>query len=88
MKYKEKGLMEPLNILWINAFVNRDKKKVEEIWPYIKNLDRIMYLPILKKCRSERDLPLAEDLLKCCSETKINVGALGAIHSCILDVLG
>uniref|UniRef100_A0A0K8SN95 Leucine-rich PPR motif-containing protein, mitochondrial n=1 Tax=Lygus hesperus TaxID=30085 RepID=A0A0K8SN95_LYGHE len=85
--YRNKGYLEPTNMLWAQYTIMGDNEKAEKAWSYLKPEDRIMFMPIIKHARQTLDLNMVEDLLNKCRKGGTSSSAIGIIYTSILDIL-
>ncbi|KAH1022067.1 hypothetical protein HUJ04_011528, partial [Dendroctonus ponderosae] len=88
IKYAQKGIVGPLNVLWTRLFITNDTEKVEQIWQgYLKDAPRLMFQKIIQTARELHDEDLINRLIQLLKVTKVTDGALGNAYSCNIDVL-
>ncbi|KAF7282651.1 hypothetical protein GWI33_002190 [Rhynchophorus ferrugineus] len=88
IKYANKGIVGPLNVLWTKYFISNDDKKAEEIWSqYLKDSPRIMFQKIVQTARETLDENLIQKLIEHLKISNVTEGATGNAFSCYLDVL-
>ncbi|CAH1960974.1 unnamed protein product [Acanthoscelides obtectus] len=88
VKYSNKNIIGPLNVLWTYCFIEGKDEKAEHIWnTYLKDSPRIMFQKIVHIARERQDENLAKKLIDHLKESKVTEGAIGNAYSCLLDVL-
>ncbi|XP_068906051.1 leucine-rich PPR motif-containing protein, mitochondrial [Tenebrio molitor] len=88
IKYGERGIVAPLNVLWTNYFITGNDAKAEEIWDkYLKDAPRIMFQRIVHTARDTTDENLIKKLIEHLKTSNVTEGAVGNAYSCLLDVL-
>uniref|UniRef100_A0AAR5PUS4 Pentacotripeptide-repeat region of PRORP domain-containing protein n=1 Tax=Dendroctonus ponderosae TaxID=77166 RepID=A0AAR5PUS4_DENPD len=88
IKYAQKGIVGPLNVLWTRLFISNNTEKVEQIWQgYLKDAPRLMFQKIIQTARELHDEDLINRLIQLLKVTKVTDGALGNAYSCYIDVL-
>lgn len=88
MKYAQKGIVAPLNVLWTRYFIGNNTEKAEQLWQgYLKDAPRIMFQKIIQTARELQDEDLIKRLIELLKITKVTDGALGNAFSCYIDVL-
>uniref|UniRef100_T1HC17 PPR_long domain-containing protein n=1 Tax=Rhodnius prolixus TaxID=13249 RepID=T1HC17_RHOPR len=86
-EYRQRGLLEPSNVLWIHYTLTSNEEKAGEYWNYLKPSERLMFKPIITRARSEHNDQMIANLLKQCQEAGVAPPALGLIHSTLMDIL-
>jgi len=87
-KYAAKQLLAPMNILWIQYFIDGKTDLAEQLWnKYLTNEPRLMFQRVSQVARERQDVDLAKRLIVKLKDAKITDGALGNAYSCLIDVL-
>lgn len=88
IKYANKGIIAPVNVLWSHYFINQQHEEAEKIWQtYLQGAPRIMFQRVVQHCRQQKDDQLIKQLIDHLKISKVTEGALGNAYSCLLDVL-
>lgn len=88
IKYANKGIVAPLNVLWTHYFVSGNSEKASQIWNnYLKDSPRIMFQRIVQTAREKQDEELTKKLIEHLKISNVTEGAIGNAYSCLLDVL-
>ncbi|XP_018326773.1 leucine-rich PPR motif-containing protein, mitochondrial [Agrilus planipennis] len=88
IKYAERGIVAPMNVLWSYYFTEQNKAKAEEIWnKYLQDSPRIMFQRVIQHARDSKDEIIAEKLIRHLKTAQVTEGALGNAYSCLLDIL-
>ncbi|EFA01919.1 leucine-rich PPR motif-containing protein, mitochondrial [Tribolium castaneum] len=88
VKYAQRGIVAPMNVLWTNYFIVGNEPKAEQIWnTYLKGAPRIMFQRIVHAARETQDENLIKKLIKHLKNSNVTEGAVGNAYSCLLDVL-
>lgn len=89
LKYANRGILSPMNVLWANYFIAGEDAKAEEIWKkYVQGAPRIMFQRVVQHARDQKDEKLAQKLIDHLkSSSNITEGATGNAYSCLLDIL-
>jgi leucine-rich PPR motif-containing protein len=86
-KYAEKGLLGPMNVLWMHHFINANNMDADRLWDkYLKDAPRLMFQRVVHLAREKQDSDLVERLIKLLKTAKVSEGALGNAYSCLLDI--
>lgn len=85
--YRQKGILEPTNMLWAHYTVKGDAEKAENAWKLLAPHDRLMFLPIIKHARSTLDISLVESLLAKGKSINLPPQALGIMYTSMIDIL-
>lgn len=87
-KYANRGLLAPVNVLWMKYFISNADQDAARIWDeYLKNSPRIMFQRIVQYARDTSDDTMARKLIKTLTTTQVTEGAFGNAYSCLLDIL-
>lgn len=84
--YREKGILDPTNVLWSHYIITRNTEKAAEAWSQIKSLDKLLFQPILKHTRKAGDLPMIKELIETYKTGNFPVYGLGLIYSTAIDI--
>ncbi|KAK9507866.1 hypothetical protein O3M35_007637 [Rhynocoris fuscipes] len=84
--YRERGIVDPCNVLWIYFTKNGDETKAQEYWNYMKPSDRFMFTPLLKPARDNLDDVMIAKLLKQSREAGVRPPVLGVLYSTLMDI--
>lgn len=88
IKYANKGIVGPLNVLWTKYFINNNVEKVEQLWQnYLKDVPRIMFQKVIQTARDSQDEDLIKRLTEHLKISNVTPGAVGNAYSCYFDVL-
>ncbi|KAL1506626.1 hypothetical protein ABEB36_005952 [Hypothenemus hampei] len=88
IKYAQKGVVGPLNVLWTKYFIDRETEKANKLWQdYLKDSPRIMFQKIIHTARELQDEDLIQRLTEHLKISNVTAGAVGNVYSCYLDVL-
>lgn len=88
IKYAQKGIVSPVNVLWAHYFVTGKLSEAESIWKnYLQGAQRIMFQRVVQHARESKDENLTEKLIDHLKTSKVTEGAIGNAYSCLLDVL-
>jgi len=88
IKYAQKGIVGPLNVLWTKHFISNNDDKAEQIWQqFLKDSPRIMFQKIVHTAREKQDEILIQKLINHLKNSTVTEGAMGNAYSCLLDVL-
>lgn len=88
LKYAQRGIVGPLNVLWTSYFINENHEKADKLWnEHLKDTPRIMFQKIVQTARDQQNETLAKKLIEHLKITKVSDGAIGNAYSCLLDVL-
>lgn len=88
VKYSERNITGPINVLWCHHFINNNEAEAESIWnQHLSQCPRVMFQRIVSIARANKDLELVEKLVKHLKKGTVSEGALGNVYSCLLDVL-
>lgn len=88
VKYSNRGIIAPFNVLWTHYFITGDDAKAAEIWnKYLKNAPRIMFQRIVHAAREKNDEELITKLINHLKTSNVTEGAMGNAYSCLLDVI-
>lgn len=83
----EKGIYSPVNILWMRYIENGQLEAAERIMKnYLINSPRLLFHHTIRLACERKDENIAKNLLNALKESKVTKGAIGAVHSCIVDV--
>jgi hypothetical protein len=85
-EFRKKGVLDLTNILWSHYTMVNNREKAAQLWEHLKTNSRLLFQPIMRLARQNRDLDLAENLLQRCKEVPLNPSALGLVYSCIIDI--
>lgn len=85
-KYATKGVIGPINSIWMVYFANNNPKADEIFNLHLKDHPRIMYQNILSDSRDKNDEETVRRLLKTLQNAKVSEGSLGNVHSCLIDI--
>ncbi|XP_014274308.1 leucine-rich PPR motif-containing protein, mitochondrial [Halyomorpha halys] len=84
--YKEKGILEPTNVLWSHYVITRNSEKAAEAWSELKPLGKLLFQPILKYARRAGDLPMVMDVVEKYKTRNLPLQGLGLIYSTAMDI--
>lgn len=88
MKYANKDILAPVNVLWSHYFINNRHEEADNIWKtYLQGAPRIMFQRVVQYCRETKDDTLTKKLIDHLKNSKVSEGAIGNAYSCLLDVL-
>ncbi|KAG4076134.1 hypothetical protein HA402_011480 [Bradysia odoriphaga] len=83
----ERGFYAPINILWMNSIENGNLEQADRLMKnYLADQPKIMFGNTLKTARQRKDETIVLNLLKSLADSKVSETALGAVHSCLIDV--
>lgn len=86
-KYAQKGLYEPMNVLWMYHFVEGHQQLAQQIWSeYLSERPVLLSKNIMMKARARKDHQLVEALVELVANSKISPTARGVIYSGLLDI--
>ena len=86
-KYAEKGVLAPMNVLWMHHFVLNNVEASDKIWnKHIKESPRLMFQRVMHEARDKQDVQMVERLIEVLRTTKLTKGAIGNAYSCLIDV--
>lgn len=89
LKYVEKGITAPINVLWTYLFAKGQDAAAKKIWDeYLVGSPRIMFQHILQEAREARDENIPRKLIAVLGCAAVSEGSRGSAHSCLIDVLG
>lgn len=87
-KYCERGIVSPMNVLWLHYFIMDNQEAAERIWnKYLSSSPRLMFQRIVHLAREKQDDTLIIKLIELLKNTKVSEGAIGNAYSCWLDIL-
>lgn len=89
-KYAAAGHLAPLNVLWMHQLIAGNAAEAERLWSEagVRGAPQLMFQRIVHVAREQRNEPLVRDLLRTLrSAEHVTAGALGVVHSCLIDVL-
>ncbi|CAH1403829.1 unnamed protein product [Nezara viridula] len=84
--YREKGILEPTNVLWAHYVITRNTEKAAEAWSHLKPLDKLLFQPILKYIRKAGDLPMVKEVIETYKTGNFPLQGLGVLYSTGIDV--
>ncbi|CAG9765541.1 unnamed protein product [Ceutorhynchus assimilis] len=88
IKYAQKGIVGPLNVLWTKYFIENNQDKITYLWDtYLKHAQRIMFQKIIQTARDTQNEDLIKRLVEHLKISNVTPGAVGNAYSCYLDVL-
>ncbi|KAB0799524.1 hypothetical protein PPYR_07404 [Photinus pyralis] len=88
LKYAQRGIVAPLNVLWSYYFVEGHSEKAKTIWDtYLHNTPRLMFQRVIQKARERSDENIVRTLIDQLKGSVVTPGALGNAYSCLLDIL-
>ncbi|XP_037041039.1 leucine-rich PPR motif-containing protein, mitochondrial isoform X2 [Bradysia coprophila] len=83
----ERGFYAPLNILWMNSIETGNLEQADRLMKtYLADQPKLMFNNTLKTARDRKDETIVLNMLKSLANSKISETALGAVHSCLIDV--
>lgn len=87
VKYANKGIIGPMNVLWVHHFINENTEKCNNLWDqYLCNAPQLMFQRIVHLAREKQDEKLIQRLIDVLKQAKVSEGAIGNAYSCLLDV--
>lgn len=88
LKCAEKGIIEPINVLWMYYFASGKEDAAEVIWnKYLVGSPRVMYQHILRHAYKTFDEIIPQRLIKTLKDSCVSERARGNVYSCSIDVL-
>ncbi|KAK5643251.1 hypothetical protein RI129_007096 [Pyrocoelia pectoralis] len=88
MKYAERGIIAPLNVLWSYYFVEGQFEKAKNIWEnHLRDSPRLMFQRVIQKARESSDENMVKSLIDQLKTSIVTQGAIGNAYSCLLDIL-
>lgn len=86
-QYAAKGLIAPINVLWMYHFVAGNDDEAQKIFDeYLKKEPAILSKHILMTAKEKQDYNLAKKLVTVVSTSGISDVAKGAIYSGLIDI--
>lgn len=86
-KYAAKGIVGPMNVLWVHYFIAENDEACQRIWDkHLVAAPRLMFQRIVQLARDKQDERLIQRLIDLLKRTKVSEGAIGNAYSCLLDV--
>lgn len=86
-KYAARGVLAPMNVLWMHHFVLNNVEASDKIWQkHIKESPRLMFQRVMHEARDKQDAKMVERLIEVLRTTKLTKGAIGNAFSCLVDV--
>jgi leucine-rich PPR motif-containing protein len=86
-KYAAKGIIGPMNVLWVHHFIKENTDACNRIWDnHLSVAPRLMFQRIVHLAREKQDEKLIQRLIELLKQTKVSEGAIGNAYSCLLDV--
>lgn len=86
-KYAAKGIIGPMNVLWVHHFIKENTDACNRIWDnHLASAPRLMFQRIVHLAREKQDEKLIQRLIELLKQTKVSEGAIGNAYSCLLDV--
>lgn len=85
-KYAEKQILGPMNVLWMHYVIKNDTRADDVFKQYMTHSPRLMFQRVLTKAREDQDEELALRLIKSLANAKVSEGAIGNVHSCLIDI--
>lgn len=85
-KYAAKNIHAPMNVLWMQLFINNDPKAEEIFKKYLVDAPRLMFQRIIQQAREKQDAEVIQKLIQVLHITKVSEGAIGNVYSCLLDI--
>ncbi|KAG4071984.1 hypothetical protein HA402_016224 [Bradysia odoriphaga] len=83
----ERGFYAPINILWMNSIETGNSEQADRLMKnYLADQPKIMFNSTLETARDRKDEAIVLNLLKSLADSKVSETALGAVHSCLIDV--
>lgn len=87
-KYAKKGLLAPMNVLWMHKFISGDEESAKRLWKdHLAEAPRLMFQRIVHLAREKQDSNLVQRLIDLLKHTKVSAGAIGNAYSSLLDIL-
>lgn len=87
MKYAEKGLLGPVNVLWMHYFINNKTEESDALWSkYLSASPRLMFQRVVHYAREKSDANVVQRLINLLRDAKVSEGAVGNAYSCLLDI--
>lgn len=86
IKYAEKQILGPANVLWMQYLIKHDPKADAIFKDHLTNAPRLMFQRIIQMARRNEDEKLAQNLIVKLSEAKVSEGAMGNAYSCLIDI--
>lgn len=87
LKYADKKILAPVNILWTHYFINGDYDKSKKVWDkYLKGSSRIMFQRVVQIARTNQNEEIIKNLIDHLKTSNITEGALGNVYSCLIDI--
>lgn len=87
-KYAKKGLLSPVNVLWMHHFISGDQQIADKLWTnHLAAAPRLMFQRIVHLAREKQDASLVQRLIDLLKHTKVSAGAIGNAYSSLLDIL-
>jgi leucine-rich PPR motif-containing protein len=87
VKYAKKGLLGPMNVLWMHHFINNNTSDSDRLWnQYLAAAPRLMFQRVVHLAREKQDGDLVQRLINLLKTAKVSEGALGNAYSCLLDI--
>jgi hypothetical protein len=89
LTYAARGIMAPINVLWMHLFLKEEDAAAKKLWDeHIAHSPRIMFQHILNEARGKCDENIVRKLLDLLHGTAVSERARGTAYSCLVDVLG
>lgn len=86
-QYAARGLLAPMNVLWMHHFVAHNVEASDKIWQkHIKDSPRLMFQRVMHEARDKQDVKMVERLIEVLKTTTLTKGAVGNAYSCLIDV--
>lgn len=87
VKYAKKGLLGPMNVLWMHHFIKNETEIADRLWKeHLSSAPRLMFQRIVHLGRESQDTDLIQRLINLLKTAKVSEGALGNAYSCLLDI--
>lgn len=85
--YATKGIIEPLNVLWMYHFVEGNESVCQRLWQqHLCQRPVLLSKYIMMKARAQNNHQLVEKLLNLVNESGISSRAKGVIYSGLIDI--
>lgn len=86
-KYAARGVLAPMNVLWMHHFVMNNVEASDKIWnSHIKESPRLMFQRVMHEARDKQDAKMVGRLIEVLRTTSLTKGAMGNAYSCLIDV--
>lgn len=85
-KYAAKKILGPMNVLWMQLYINHDPKADAIFKEHLVDAPRLMFQRVIQMGREKQDAELVQKLITLLHDSKVSEGAIGNAYSCLLDI--